>query len=133
MSGARHAVGRRLGGTMARLVGIISNRPDLCTRVMEIEGRALSVRKKPGAGWGVGFYQGGEILLKRRPIDDRAEIRLSDMTRDIRTDTLIAHVRAATVGTLRTENTHPFRYRQWLFAHTGTIEGFSTLRGRLGD
>src|SRR5262245_14732177 len=118
---------------MARLVGIIGNRPDLCARVMEIEGRALSVRKKPGAGWGVGFYQGGEILLKRRPIDDRSEIRLSDMTRDIRTDTLIAHVRAATVGTLRTENTHPFRYRQWLFAHTGTIEGFSTLRGRLGD
>jgi glutamine amidotransferase len=118
---------------MARLVGIIGNRPDLCARVIEVEGRALTARKRAGAGWGVGFYQGGEILLKRRPIDDRAELRLTDMTKDIRTDTLIAHVRAATVGTLRTENTHPFRYRQWLFAHTGTIEGFSTLRGRLGD
>jgi len=40
-------------------------------------------------------------------------------------------VRAATIGNLRTENTHPFRYRQWLFAHTGTIDGFSHLRDRL--
>ena len=37
---------------------------------------------------------------------------------------MIGHVRAATVGNLRTENTHPFRYRQWLFAHTGTVDGY---------
>ncbi|WP_437955395.1 class II glutamine amidotransferase [Sorangium sp. So ce119] len=84
-------------------------------------------------GWGVGFYQGGEILLKRRPIDDRPEISLVDMTRDVRADILVAHVRAATVGSLRTENTHPFRYRQWLFAHTGTVEGFARLRSQLSD
>src|SRR5215813_5184813 len=120
---------------MARLVGFIGNRPDLGARLIELEGRALSVRRKPGVtpGWGVGFYQGGEILLKRRPIDDRAEIRLVDMTKDIRADSLVAHVRLATVGAPRTENTHPFRYRQWLFAHTGTVESFSTLRGRLAE
>src|SRR5262245_48353327 len=115
---------------MARLVGFIGNRPDLGARAIEIEGRTLIVRRKPGVvpGWGVGFYQGGEILLKRRPIDDRAEISLVDMTRDVRADILVAHVRAATVGSLRTENTHPFRYRQWLFAHTGTVEAFARLR-----
>lgn len=120
---------------MARLVGIISNRPDLCSRVIELEGAHLSVQRKndKAPGWGVGFYQAGEILLKRRPIDDRAEITLSDMTQGIRTDTLVAHVRDATIGTRSTENTHPFRYRQWLFAHTGTIEGFGALRGRLRD
>jgi predicted glutamine amidotransferase len=120
---------------MARLVGFIGNRPDLGARVIELEGRALDVRSKPGVtpGWGVGFYQGGEILLKRRPIDDRTEIRLADMTKDIRADALVAHVRLATVGAPRTENTHPFRYRQWLFAHTGTLSGFSTLRGRLAE
>ena len=120
---------------MARLVGFIGNRPDLGARAIELEGRGLTVRSKPGItpGWGVGFYQGGEILLKRRPIDDRTEIRIDDLTRDVRGDILIAHVRAATVGTLRTENTHPFRYRQWLFAQTGTIEAFSQIRGRLCD
>ena len=120
---------------MARLVGFIGNRPDLGARVIELEGRALDVRAKSGVtpGWGVGFFQGGEILLKRRPIDDRQEIRLVDMTKDIRADALVAHVRLATVGAPRTENTHPFRYRQWLFAHTGTLSGFSTLRGRLAE
>lgn len=120
---------------MARLLGFIGNRPDLGVRALELEGRALTVRRKAGIvpGWGVGFYQGGEILLKRRPIDDRAEISLVDMTRDVRADILLAHVRSATVGTLRTENTHPFRYRQWLFAHTGTVEAFGRLRSRMSE
>ncbi|KYF79497.1 class II glutamine amidotransferase [Sorangium cellulosum] len=120
---------------MARLVGFIGNRPDLGARAIELEDRALVVRRREGVipGWGVGFYQGGEILLKRRPIDDRPEISLVDMTRDVRADILVAHVRAATVGSLRTENTHPFRYRQWLFAHTGTVEGFARLRSQLSD
>ncbi len=120
---------------MARLVGFIGNRPDLGTRVIELESRALEVKRRGTAtpGWGVGFYQNGEILLKRRPIDDRAEIHIEDLTRDLRADVLLAHVRVATVGSLRTENTHPFRYRQWLFANTGTVESFSNLRGRLQE
>src|SRR6185436_17873071 len=82
---------------MARLVGFIGNRPDLGARVIELEGRALSVHIKPGVtpGWGVGFYQGGEILLKRRPIDDRADLSLVDLTSEIRADALVAHVRVA--------------------------------------
>ncbi len=120
---------------MARLVGFIGNRPDLGARVIELEGRALDVKCKAGVtpGWGVGFYQGGDILLKRRPIDDRSEIHLVDLTKGIRADTLVAQIRLATVGSLRTENTHPFRYRQWLFANTGTVADFGTLRDRLLD
>ncbi len=120
---------------MARLLGFIGNRPDLGVRAIELEARALTFRRKPGVtpGWGVGFYQGGEILLKRRPIDDRPEISLFDMTKDVRADVLLAHIRSATVGSLRTENTHPFRYRQWLFAHTGTVESFARLRSRMSE
>src|SRR5215475_14294335 len=120
---------------MARLVGFIGNRPDLGARVIELEGRALNVKRREGVtpGWGVGFYQAGEILLKRRPIDDRPEISPAEITRDVRADTLVAHVRLATVGAPRTENTHPFRYRQWLFANTGTVESFAKVRGRLTE
>lgn len=120
---------------MARLVGFIGNRPDLGTRILEHEAPHLVVPRKPGAipGWGVGFYQGGEFLLKRRPIDDRPAFDLRDMTQGIRADILVAHVRVGTIGEARTENTHPFRYRQWLFAQTGTINAFSKLRGRLTD
>jgi glutamine amidotransferase len=41
------------------------------------------------------------------------------------------HLRRATVGAYREENTHPFRHHNWLFAHDGTIAGFGDLRPAL--
>lgn len=120
---------------MSRLVGFIGNRPDLGPRALAAE-RLVARLPGPDSGgtsWGLGFYQAGEILLKRRPIDDRRELPLGDLVKDLRADVLVAHVRAPSVGSLRTENTHPFRYRQWLFAHTGTIPAFPRLSGRLRD
>lgn len=118
---------------MARMFGFIGNRADLGARVLELNASVLNVRRAPGEalGWGVGFYQSGEVLLRRRPIDEREVIDLAEAAESVRTDVLVGHVRHATVGSLRTENTHPFRYRLWLFAQTGTIEGFDQLRERL--
>src|SRR5580700_759379 len=117
---------------MARLFGIIGNRPDLAARVLASETVALSARSKgTPLGWGMGFYQGGEVLMRRRPIDERPEIDVAKLAADVRADLVIGHVRLATVGALRTENTHPFRYRQWLFAQTGTVSEFERVRDRL--
>jgi predicted glutamine amidotransferase len=117
---------------MARLFGLIGNRPDLVGRVLDLESEALVARTRGSPlGWGIGFYQGGEVLMRRRPIDDRAEIHPSKLAADVKADVLIGHVRSATVGALRTENTHPFRYRQWLFAQTGTLAHFDAIRERL--
>ena len=56
---------------MARLFGLIGNRADLAGRVLGSEKDALSVHSRNGQlGWGIGFYQGGEVLMRRRPIDD---------------------------------------------------------------
>src|SRR6188508_3041623 len=118
---------------MARMFGFIGNRADLGARVLEANRTLLKARRTDGEplGWGLGFYQSGEVLLRRRPIDDRAEIDLVEAAEDVRTDVMLGHVRRASVGALRTENTHPFRYRAWLFAQTGTIVGFERLRSRL--
>jgi glutamine amidotransferase len=118
---------------MARMFGFIGNRADLGAQVLANSAAILRVRREPGQplGWGVGFYQAGEVLLRRRPIDERDEVDLREVTDGVRTDVLIGHVRRPTVGQLRTENTHPFRYRQWLYAQTGTIAGFDSLRERL--
>ena len=118
---------------MARLFGIIGNRPDLAARVLAFEADALRVRSKGAPlGWGVAFYQGGEVLMRRRPIDERTDIDVAALASDVRADLVVGHVRHATVGALRTENTHPFRYRQWVFAQTGTISEFDHIRDRLG-
>jgi predicted glutamine amidotransferase len=119
---------------MARLFGLIGNRADLAGRVLASEKDALTVRSRGAAqpqGWGIGFYQGGEVLMRRRPIDDHPEIDVAKVAADVRADLLIGQVRTATVGALRTENTHPFRYRQWLYAQTGTLPSFDAIRERL--
>jgi predicted glutamine amidotransferase len=114
------------------LFGLIGNRPDLVGRVLDLESEALVARTRGSPlGWGIGFYQGGEVLMRRRPIDDRGEIHPSKLAADVKADVLMGHVRSATVGSLRTENTHPFRYRQWLFAQTGTLAHFDAIRDRL--
>ena len=67
----------------------------------------------------------------RRPIaagEDTTFIRLSDT---IVSQSIIAHVRKATVGSVTTENCHPFQYQQWLLAHNGTLEQVAVLRERL--
>lgn len=117
---------------MARLFGIIGNRPDLTARVLAFEAEALRARCKDGPlGWGLGFYQGDEVLMRRRPLDEREELDVAKLAADVRADLILGHVRHATVGALRTENTHPFRYRQWLFAQTGTIPAYDRVRERL--
>jgi glutamine amidotransferase len=117
---------------MARLFGIIGNRPDLAARVLAFEAEALRARSKGAPlGWGLGFYQGGEVLMRRRPIDERPDVDVAKLAADVRADLVVGHVRHATVGALRTENTHPFRYRQWLFAQAGTVSDFDQVRERL--
>jgi glutamine amidotransferase len=117
---------------MARLFGMIGNRPDLAPRALAFEAEPLRARSKgQPLGWGLGFYQAGEVLMRRRPIDDRPEIDVAKLAADVRADLVVGHVRSATVGGLRTENTHPFRYRQWLFAQTGTVGEFDQVRERL--
>jgi glutamine amidotransferase len=118
---------------MARLVGFIANRPDLCNRFAAYEREVLTTHNAGGApwGWGVGFSQSGDVLLKRRPLDEHEELAIADMIADVRADLLIAQVRRASIGALRAANTHPFRYRHWLFADTGTVTGFGQLRERL--
>lgn len=124
---------------MARLFGLIGNRADLAGSVLDLERDALLVDKDVlGAcgrdapvSWGVGFFQAGEFLLRRKPSDDRRGLDLAALASGIRSDLMIGHVRAATVGSVRTENTHPFRCRDWLFAHTGSVSRWDGVRERL--
>lgn len=41
---------------------------------------------------------------------------------------VLAHVRRATVGTPSLENTHPFHFGAWAFAHNGTVPNFKAMK-----
>jgi len=79
-------------------------------------------------GWGMGFYHGDEVLLKKRPQRSDGDLDFFALARDIRTEVLVGHVRHATIGARTTENTHPFRFRQWMGAHVGTVDLFDEIR-----
>ncbi len=117
---------------MGSLIGYMANRADRLLDALQQERAALTL---PGSGettgWGIGFYQGGEVLHKKRPLLKGDELDLEAIAKDVRSDCVIVHLRQATVGDFRSANTHPFRMRSWLFAHKGTIERFALMRDRL--
>ncbi|HTM43800.1 MAG TPA: class II glutamine amidotransferase [Polyangiaceae bacterium] len=116
-----------------RIVGFISNRPELGAQVLRSYASDLDVTADEPVGWGVGFYQSGELLLRRRPVDDRRVIPVAALAEDMGTGLLMGHVGRPQNAELRTENTQPFRYRQWLFAQAGCIEGFAQARPEIAD
>jgi glutamine amidotransferase len=117
---------------MGRLLGYMANRTDRLGHVLDEEHDAIAPPPdfRPDA-WGIGFYQGGEVLHKKRPKLDEGPIDWESVARGVRSDCVVIHFRRATVGDFRADNTHPFRMRQWMFAHNGTVQGFGAIRERL--
>jgi glutamine amidotransferase len=120
---------------MSRLFAFVCNDPDRTRCALRPAERILVATpdaSSPGFdGWGIGFYQGGEVLLQRRPKPSHERVDLFAIARELRTDTMIGHVRQGTIGPPKNENTHPFRFRSWLFAHHGTIPAFERVRDEL--
>jgi len=54
-----------------------------------------------------------------------------ELLEDVQATAALFHLRRATVGSYREENTHPFRMKRWLFAHDGTLANFGDLRPTL--
>ncbi|MCA9575506.1 MAG: class II glutamine amidotransferase [Polyangiales bacterium] len=120
---------------MGRLVAYTANRRDGLAAALRFERHALRPPPAQGeAAWGIAFYQGDEVLHKKRPLPAGSAPAWSELGEGVTTDCALMHLREPTVGDFRTENTHPFRYRRWTFAHQGTLAGFAALREQLlGD
>jgi glutamine amidotransferase len=117
---------------MARLIGYMANRADRLRDAFYNERDAISgLPAQQRGAWGIGFYQGDEVLHKKQPTPGGEPIDWSAIAENVKTDCAIAHVRQATVGGFSVDNTHPFRLRQWLFAHVGTIASFEDIRDKL--
>lgn len=88
-----------------------------------------------GDGWGIGFYQAshrepGVIRSARSAAVDADFLHTAG---HVRSHALLAHVRRASHGARRWENSHPFRHGPWLFAHNGSVSGFLRVQRRLAE
>ncbi|MCZ6807494.1 MAG: class II glutamine amidotransferase [Deltaproteobacteria bacterium] len=120
---------------MSRLIGYVANRSDRLRDALHQERIVLKQETAPpsASGWGIGFYQGDEVLHKKRPTHPGERVDWEHIAGEVHSDCAVMHLRQPTVGDFRAENTHPFRMRQWFFAHQGTISGFGAIRTNLAE
>jgi glutamine amidotransferase len=118
---------------MGSLVAIIQTDPNLMRCQLARLGELVTL-SEPGRApdaVGYGYYSESDVLLGKRPSGVPGPIALPALVGTVESEVLLVHARQATVGTFEERNTHPFRFRRWLFAHDGTIEGFEQVRPRL--
>ncbi|HEX9398676.1 MAG TPA: class II glutamine amidotransferase [Anaeromyxobacter sp.] len=118
---------------MGALVAILQTDPNLLRCQVARLDAHVSLRdgeRLPDA-YGFGHYGGGSVLLGKRPTGASHALALGELVGQLDAEALLVHARYASVGKAKDENTHPFRFRRWLFAHDGTIEAFDLVRPKL--
>lgn len=119
---------------MCRLFGFRAQSPSAVHRALLLETNALRRQSvEHPDGWGLAFWVGGKAEVARgvaRAFDDG---EFEELCNFVTADTVIAHVRKASVGGLSLENTHPFVAGPWVFAHNGTVPRFAEIRGDVGS
>jgi glutamine amidotransferase len=131
---ARPRAIRILENVVSHLVAYVGNEPDNMACALFSARNALASRAtdKP-EGWGVGFVQGGDVLLQKRPRVETTEVDLYGLIKDLRADAVVARVGFDSDGSTAAEDADPFRFRSWLFGSVGEIDvaAFESVRERL--
>jgi glutamine amidotransferase len=136
---ARPRAIRILETVVSHLVAYVGNEPDnmACALFSARNALASHASEKP-EGWGLGFVQGGDVLLQKRPRVETTEVDLYGLIKDLRADAVVARVGFDHIGSRRdgstpAEDADPFRFRSWLFGSVGEISaaGFESVRERL--
>lgn len=84
-----------------------------------------------GDGFGIGWYV-PELALEPvtfvsvNPAWSNRNLR--NLAPKLRTECMIAHVRAASVGEVSESNCHPFQFKNLLMAHNGGVENFGLIK-----
>ena len=98
---------------------------DFCEPLCSAENALRFQSHRHPHGWGIGWYVEGSPHVARGILPAHADASFAEAGRSIRSTIVLAHVREASVGPVLAENTHPFLWDRWLFAHNGTVARFN--------
>ena len=85
-----------------------------------------------GDGFGIGWYGEGPTPAVFKGVDPAwNDANLREISRQIRTPLLFAHIRASTGTAVQRSNCHPFRWGRWLWMHNGMLAGFPLIKREL--
>ena len=117
---------------MCRLFGFRSTIQSQVHRSLTEAENALAVQsKKHPNGWGIAYYiEGFPHLIRSAQTALNCKIfeRVSGV---VSSNTVMAHIRRATLGKANIVNTHPFQFGNWTFAHNGNIAHFAQIKDDL--
>src|SRR5919198_3107141 len=118
---------------MGALVAVLQSDPNLMRcQVQRLDSHvAVTEPDRLPSAYGFGYYRNSDVLLGKRPSGAPVRMSLAQLAGAVDSEALVVHGRYATVGDQKDENTHPFRFRRWLFAHDGTIEAWREVKPRL--
>ncbi len=132
---------------MCRLLGCLSFDPIQSLYVLRDSEQSLfrqsyaDKKRLQGDGWGIGWLESkrGRVVKSPRPLY-REKSRLSAAALRVRGSCLIGHVRWASnplklpktqlIGKVHTQ---PFQFKNWLFAHNGTLYIPREVKAHIGD
>jgi len=114
---------------MCRMIGCFSQSPvDLNYPLLDAPYALIRQSKQDRAGkthrdgWGIACWNGDFAPLVQKNFEPAFDdVVFGEKSSHLRAPVWIAHVRAASSGNVRLENTHPFHYGSWAWAHNGTI------------
>lgn len=123
---------------MTHLVAYFGNEPENLACALFSARGALYSRAQPAAGadgFGLGFVQGGDVLLRKRPRAETTEVDLYGLVKDTRAEALVGRVGLGQDGSALAEDSDPFRYRSWLFGSVGewSEAAFDAVRDRVAE
>ncbi|MFM7202860.1 MAG: class II glutamine amidotransferase [Myxococcota bacterium] len=114
---------------MCRLFGFRSQQHlSACHPLIGAENALVVQSRQHRDGWGVAYFENRLPTIHKGTAPACDDCGFSTLCQALSSDVLIAHVRQATVGSVAPQNTHPFHYESWVFAHNGTVYGFQKLR-----
>lgn len=117
---------------MERTIGLAINDPSLLGPLVENHRELFDVTDGiSDPAWGLGFQQGRELLVKKRPAGFGRDVPSAIIGAEARQQ--IAHACPWGSRPFRGELMQPFRYRSWLFGMSGTSCVTGAMREQLAD
>jgi glutamine amidotransferase len=122
---------------MCRVFGAVASDPiSVRYELLEATNPFIRLSESHDSGWGMAAYRDpGQAApaTERFAVAAHTDNRFQAAT-EMRGRIFNVHVRRATLGGLSTENTHPFEYGPYTFAHNGTILDYrALLRPGMGE
>ena len=120
---------------MCRLYGFRASEPTKVECTLVHAQNAMMVQSKEDRagfshthGWGVATYEDHHPRVERQAWAAHHGEHFRRAAARIFSSMVLAHIRRATVGPASLENTHPFVFGPWAFAHNGTVPAFERIR-----